>query len=81
MLAININRCAISLCHLFSISSVRCTTKQIYTNSVKIDRRCEFNKVLETLNFEKEINSFRFFVVIDELWNDLVHKLVDLVCG
>ena len=62
--------------HLFSISGVVRAAEKIVANSLKIVGVCKVVQSAKPLNLEQQIDSFRFFIMVDELRDDLVHQLV-----
>ena len=67
--------------HFLRIGSVVRATEKVIANSLKIVWVCEVIESAKSFNFQQQVDSFRFFIMIDEFWDDLVYQLVNLVHG
>jgi len=67
------------LLHFLGVRGVGGAVQQVEADTFKVTLVGKGEQTVEPFDFEEQINSFRLFVMVDELRNDLVHELQDFV--
>ncbi len=77
-LAINVIGRLKCVLHLLGICSIVGAAQQIVAYALEIVSVCKVNQGTESFDLKEQVHSLRLFVVVDELWNDLIDEIIDV---
>lgn len=78
-LPVNVERSPEGLLHFFCVRRVVRAGQQVVADTLEVVRAREVCQCRQSLNLQQKVDGFRLFIMVDELRDDLVDKLVYFV--